>query len=138
MDFSLAVNCSEEFIIKILVVDDQETMRKVISHILKQLGFNHISVAEDGKKAYQMLKKGSFNFVISDWNMPNMSGIQLLKLIRNTDSLKTLPVLLVTAENEKSQVMEAAKAGVNSFIAKPFSAAELEKKIAIIFPERVA
>ena len=138
MDFSLAVNCSEEFVIKFLVVDDQETIRKVISHILKQLGFDRISVAEDGKIGYQMLKKGSFNFVISDWNMPNMSGIQLLKLIRKSDSLKTLPILLVTAKNEKSQVMEAAKTGVISFIAKPFSAAELEKKIALIFPESVA
>ena len=138
MDFSLAGNSNEEFVIKILVVDDQECMRKVISHILKQLGFDNIYVAADGRIAYQMLKKSNFNFVISDWNMPNMSGIQLLKLVRKTDSLKTLPVLLVTAENEKSQVMEAAKAGVNSFITKPFSAAELEKKIALIFPERVA
>jgi len=137
MDFSLAVISDEEFVIKILVVDDQECMRKVISHILKQLGFEHISVAADGKIAFNMLRNGCFNFVISDWNMPNMSGIQLLKLIRKTDELKTLPVLLITAENEKSQVMEAAKAGVNSFIAKPFSAAQLEKKIDIIFPDRM-
>ena len=111
MDFSLAVNCSEEFVIKILVVDDQETIKKVISHILKQLGFDRISVAEDGKIGYQMLKKGSFNFVISDWNMPNMSGIQLLKLIRKTDSLKTLPILLVTAKMKKAKLWKLQKLG---------------------------
>ncbi len=118
------------------MVDDQVTMRKVITHILKQLGFENIHVAEDGKIAFKMLLKGDFDFVISDWNMPNMTGIELLNLIRKTDDLKSLPVLLITAENQKSQVMEAVKAGVNSFIAKPFSAAELEKKIAIIFPNK--
>ena len=132
MDFSLKVY--EEYIIKILVVDDQETMRKVISHILSQLGFTNITVAVDGKDAFRKLINGSYDFVISDWNMPNISGIQLLKRVRNTPEIKDLPFLLITAENEKSQVMEAAKAGVNSFIAKPFSPAELEKKIALIFP----
>jgi len=119
---------------KILVVDDQVTMRKVISHILQELGYKDIKVAEDGVLAFKMLVNGCFDFVISDWNMPNMTGIQLLKAIRETEEIKDLPVLLVTAENEKKQVMEAARAGVNSFIAKPFSGAELEKKIKIIFP----
>jgi len=109
-------------------------MRKVIPHILKDLGFDDISVAEDGKKAYKMLMEKSFDFVISDWNMPRMTGIQLLKAIRKTDQIKNIPVLLVTAEHEKSQIMEAARAGVNSFIVKPFSPAELQKKISIIFP----
>jgi two-component system chemotaxis response regulator CheY len=121
-------------VIKILVVDDQETMRKVISHILSQLGFTNVKTAVDGRVAFRMLVQGDFDFVISDWNMPNMTGIQLLKAIRLTEKIKKMPVLLVTAENEKKQVMEAVKAGVNSFICKPFSAAELQKKIGIIFP----
>ena len=110
-------------------------MRDVISHILRQLGFRSVFTASDGIVAYRMLKKGEFDFVVSDWNMPNMKGLQLLNAIRQNDELKSLPVLLVTAENKKKQVIEAAKSGVNSFIAKPFSAAELEKKIKIIFPE---
>jgi len=120
---------------KILVVDDQITMRKVISHILQELGYTNITTAEDGKKAFRILMNSDFDFVVSDWNMPNMTGIQLLKAIRQTAQIKDLPVLLITAENQKSQVMEAARSGVNSFICKPFSGAELEKKIAIIFPE---
>ena len=115
------------------MVDDQESMRIVISHILKGLGYKNVTVADDGTQAYRKLINGNFDFVISDWNMPNMTGIQLLKAIRKSDELKTLPVLLITAENQKHQVMEAAKAGVNSFICKPFSGAELEKKIALIF-----
>lgn len=121
--------------INILVVDDQETMRKVISSLLKDIGFIDISVAEDGKQAYIKLVGGKFDFVVSDWNMPNMTGIELLKVIRKTELIKDLPVLLITAANQKGQVMEAAKAGVNSFIVKPFSGAELLKKIKIIFPE---
>ncbi len=110
-------------------------MRDVISHILKQLGFRNVFTAEDGVIAYRMLKTGNFDFVVSDWNMPNMTGLQLLKAIRQNDSLKELPVLLVTAENQRKQILAAAKSGVNSFIVKPFSAAELEKKISLIFPD---
>jgi len=110
-------------------------MRDIISHMLKQLGFRNVFIAEDGIIAYRMLKNGDFDFVVSDWNMPNMTGIQLLKAIRQNENLQKLPVLLVTAENKKKQIMEAAKSGVNSFIVKPFSAAELEKKIKIIFPD---
>lgn len=110
-------------------------MRDVISHILRQLGFRNVFTAADGVIAYRMLKTGNFDFVVSDWNMPNMTGIQLLKAIRQNDSLKELPVLLVTAENKKRQIIEAAKSGVNSFIVKPFSPAELEKKISVIFPD---
>jgi len=119
---------------KILVVDDQESMRVVITHMLRQLGCKNIFTANDGVIAYRMLKDGDFDFVVTDWNMPNMTGIQLLKAIRQNDSLKELPVLLVTAENSKKQVTEAAKSGVNSFIVKPFSAAQLEKKLTRIFP----
>ncbi|MCJ8319114.1 MAG: response regulator [Colwellia sp.] len=110
-------------------------MRDIISHMLRQLGFSNVFTAEDGIIAYTMLKTGNFDFVVSDWNMPNMTGIQLLKAIRQNNKLKTLPLLLVTAENKKRQIMEAAKSGVNSFIIKPFSAAELEKKIKLIFPD---
>lgn len=109
-------------------------MRDVISHILKQLGFRNVFTASDGVIAYRMIKDSNFDFVISDWNMPNMTGIQLLKAIRQNEEVKSLPVLLVTSENQKKQIMEAAKSGVNSFIVKPFSAAELENKIKIIFP----
>ena len=110
-------------------------MRDVISHILRQLGFRSVFTAADGIVAYRMLKKGNFDFVVSDWNMPNMTGIQLLKAIRQNDDLKSLPMLLVTSENKKKQIMEAAKSGVNSFIVKPFPPAELESKIKKIFPE---
>lgn len=110
-------------------------MRKVISHILTKLGFDNIKVAEDGRQAYRMVVKGDFDFVISDWNMPNMTGIQLLKALRKTEKTAKIPVLLVTAEQQREQIMEAAKAGVNSFIVKPFSPAELEKKITLIFPK---
>jgi two-component system chemotaxis response regulator CheY len=116
------------------VVDDQGSMRDVISHMLRQLGFRNVFTATDGIVAYRMLKNGDFDFVVSDWYMPNMTGIQLLKAIRKNENFKTIPVLLVTAENQRKQIMEAAKSGVNSFIVKPFSAAELENKIKIIFP----
>lgn len=112
-------------------------MRDVIVHILRQLGFKYIAKAPDGIVAYSKLKQRPFDFVISDWNMPNMTGLQLLKAIRQNDDLASLPVLLVTAENEKKQIVAAAKSGVNSFIVKPFSAGELEKKIKIIFPDWV-
>ena len=110
-------------------------MRDVISHIIKELGFRDVYTASDGIVAYRMLKEGDFDFVISDWNMPNMTGIQLLKAIRQNEKLVTLPMLLVTTEHKKSQILEAAKSGVNSFIVKPFSPAELEKKIKQIFPD---
>lgn len=123
------------YFIKILVVDDQKSMVDVISHILRQLGFRNVFTAPDGIVAYRMLKTGDFDFVISDWNMPKMTGIQLLKAIRKDEDIMSLPMLIVTSENKKGDIMEAAKSGVNSFIVKPFSPAELEKKIKIIFPE---
>lgn len=130
----ILTNQGWELIIKVLVVDDQGSMRDVISHMLRQLGFRNVFTATDGIVAYRMLKSGDFDFVVSDWYMPNMTGIQLLKAIRKNDNIKSLPVLLVTAENKKKQIMEAAKSGVNSFIVKPFSASQLENKIKIIFP----
>jgi two-component system chemotaxis response regulator CheY len=109
-------------------------MRKVISHILRQLGFEHIKSAPDAKVAFRMLKQSNFDLVISDWHMPGMTGLQLLKAIRQTKSIKDTPVLLVTSDSQKGHVIEAVNAGVNDFISKPFSGAELEKKITSIFP----
>lgn len=109
-------------------------MRDVISHIIRELGFRNVYTASDGVIAYRMLKESNFDFVISDWNMPNMTGIQLLKAIRQNEKLAALPMLLVTTEHKKSQILDAAKSGVSSFIVKPFSPAELEKKVKQIFP----
>lgn len=118
---------------KILVVDDFSTMRKMIRGFLKDLGCNNVSEAEDGKDALQMLKKEKFDFVISDWNMPNTSGIELLKAVRADPTLAGIPMLLVTAEAKKDQIIEAAKAGVNGYIVKPFNMETLEEKIKKIF-----
>jgi two-component system chemotaxis response regulator CheY len=119
---------------KILVADDFSTMRRILSNILKQLGFNNFEMAEDGDVALEKLKQGKFDFVITDWNMPNMTGLDLLKNIRADENLKDLKVLLVTAEAEKEKVIQAAQAGVNDYIVKPFTAEVLQEKIDLIFP----
>jgi two-component system chemotaxis response regulator CheY len=119
---------------KILVVDDFSTMRRIVRNILKQLGFTNIEEAEDGDVALEKLKEGLFDFVITDWNMPNMTGLDLLKNIRADQKLKDTPVLIVTAEAEKENVVQAAQAGVNDYIVKPFTADVLQKKIERIFP----
>jgi two-component system, chemotaxis family, chemotaxis protein CheY len=119
---------------KILVVDDFSTMRRIVRNILKQLGYTNIEEAEDGDVALEKLKDGAFEFVITDWNMPNMTGLDLLKAIRADDKLKDTPVLIVTAEAEKENVVQAAQAGVNDYIVKPFTADVLQKKIERIFP----
>jgi two-component system chemotaxis response regulator CheY len=119
---------------KILVADDFSTMRRILSNILKQLGFNNFEMAEDGDVALEKLKQGKFDFVITDWNMPNMTGLDLLKNIRADENLKDLKVLLVTAEAEKEKVIQAAQAGVNDYIVKPFTAEVLQEKIDKIFP----
>jgi len=118
---------------RVLVVDDFSTMRRIIRNILKQLGFESIEEAEDGQIALEKLLNGEFKFVITDWNMPNMTGLDLLKSIRADDSLKDIPVLLVTAEAEKENVIQAAQAGVNDYIVKPFTAEVLKQKIDKIF-----
>lgn len=118
---------------RILVVDDFATMRRIVKSILKQLGYDNIEEAEDGKQAFSMLKASKFDFVVSDWNMPNMTGIDLLKAIRSTPEMKDLPVLMVTAETEKSIVIEAIQAGVNNYIVKPFTAQLFEEKLSKIF-----
>ncbi len=115
--------------LKILVVDDFATMRKVIRNLLKQSGFENIVEAEDGIAALKALKSQKVDFIISDWNMPNMSGIELLKAVRGDDELKELPFLMVTAEALKDNVVAAVKAGVSNYIVKPFSAEVLNEKI---------
>jgi len=122
---------------KILVVDDFSTMRRIIKNLLRDLGFTNTQEADDGLTALPMLQNGSFDFVVTDWNMPGMQGIDLLKAIRADDKLKHLPVLMVTAESKREQIIEAAQAGVNGYVVKPFTAVTLEEKINKIF-ERVA
>ena len=120
---------------KILTVDDFSTMRRIIRNMLRQLGYNNVVEAEDGAEALSLLQREKVDFVISDWNMPNMNGLDLLKAIRADDNLKPLPVLLVTAEALKENVVEALKAGVNNYVIKPFTAETLKEKIDAIFKE---
>jgi two-component system chemotaxis response regulator CheY len=115
--------------LKILIVDDFATMRKVIRNLLKQGGFENIVEAEDGVAALKILQSQKVDFVISDWNMPNMSGLELLKAVRGSDDLKELPFLMVTAEALKDNVVAAVKAGVSNYIVKPFTAEVLNEKI---------
>ena len=121
---------------KILIVDDFSTMRRIIKNLLRDLGLNNTHEADDGNTAIPMLKNGDFDFVVTDWNMPGMQGIDLLKAIRADESLRHLPVLMVTAEAKREQIIEAAKAGVNGYIVKPFTAATLKEKLDKIF-ERI-
>lgn len=118
---------------RILVVDDFSTMRRIVRNLLKELGYSHIDEAEDGALALSKLKKEKFDFVVSDWNMPNMTGIELLKAIRADAALQALPVLMITAEARKENIIEAAQAGANGYIVKPFTAATLDEKLTKIF-----
>jgi len=118
---------------RILVVDDFSTMRKIVKNVLKQLGYSNIEEAENGAEALQKLKSKKFDFVVSDWNMPNMDGLEMLKAIRADAELKHLPVLMVTAEAEKDKVIAAIKAGVNNYIVKPFTAETLKQKMEQIY-----
>lgn len=121
---------------KILIVDDFSTMRRIIKNLLRDLGFTNTSEADDGLTALPMLQAGSFDFLVTDWNMPGMSGIDLLRQVRLDDRLKSLPVLMVTAEAKREQIIEAAQDGVNGYVVKPFTAQVLKEKIEKIF-ERV-
>jgi two-component system chemotaxis response regulator CheY len=121
--------------LRILVVDDMESMRKVTCHILKALGYTMLGQAADGKAAIIKLQNARFDFVITDWNMPGMSGLDLLKHIRSQPDLELLPVLMITTEGSRKQVLDAAMAGVNSYIMKPFSGAMLKEKIDKIFKD---
>ena len=118
---------------KILVVDDMVTMRRIVKNILKQLGFANVEEAENGQEALQKLRADSYGFVVSDWNMPVMTGIDMLRAIRADEKLKTTPVLMVTAEAQQSNLVEAVQAGVSNYIVKPFTAEILQEKIAKIF-----
>ncbi|MFT6917791.1 MAG: two-component system chemotaxis response regulator CheY [Cognaticolwellia sp.] len=118
---------------KVLVVDDFSTMRRIIKNLLRDLGFTNISEADDGNTALPMLKTGDFDFVVTDWNMPVMQGLDLLKAIRADEKLSHIPVLMVTAEAKKDQIVMAAQAGVNGYIVKPFTAATLSAKLDKIF-----
>ncbi len=124
---------------KILVVDDFSTMRRIVRNQLVELGFSNplIQEADDGENALTLLRSQSFDLVVTDWNMPNMTGIDLLRAIRAEASLKGMPVLMVTAENNRDQIIAAAQAGVNGYIVKPFTAITLKEKLGKIF-ERIA
>jgi len=118
---------------KILVVDDFSTMRRIVKNVLKQLGFENIEEAEDGVQALAKLKAGGYGFMVSDWNMPNMDGLQLLKEVRKDPQLSNLPVLMVTAEAEKTMVITAIQAGVNNYVVKPFTAEVFKEKMDKVF-----
>lgn len=127
MDFS---NCN------VLVVDDFATMRRIVVGLLRQAGFGHVVEAEDGAQAMRQLERTSFQLVVSDWNMPNMNGLELLKAVRLSPALKAIPFLLVTAESHKTNIIDAAQAGADGYILKPFSASTLSQKIDGIFQRR--
>jgi two-component system chemotaxis response regulator CheY len=118
---------------KIMVVDDMSTMRRIVKNLLKQLGFANVDEAENGQEALTKLRADKFGFVVSDWNMPVMSGIQLLRAIRADEGLKAIPVLMVTAEAQKENIIEAVQAGVSNYVVKPFTAEILQEKMAKIF-----
>jgi len=115
--------------IKILVVDDFPTIRRIVRNLLKELGYSNVDEAEDGAMGLAKLKAGSYDFVISDWNMPNMDGLQMLQGIRADAALAHLPVLMVTAEAKKENIIAAAQAGASGYVVKPFTAAVLDEKI---------
>ncbi|WP_200763791.1 chemotaxis response regulator CheY [Nitrosophilus alvini] len=119
--------------IKILVVDDMSTMRRIIKNLLNQLGYKNIDEAEDGQVGLQKLRTKKYDFVVTDWNMPNMTGLEMVQEIRKDPNLKHLPILMVTAEAKKENVIMAIKAGVNNYIVKPFPAEVLKEKMEKIF-----
>ena len=125
-----------DFKIKVLVVDDFSTMRRIVKNILKQIGYSDIEEAEDGNSALVRLRQGGYGLVVSDWNMPNMTGLDLLKAIRADNVLSNMPVLMVTAEAKKENVLDAIKAGVNNYVVKPFTADVLKDKIEKIFDNK--
>lgn len=115
--------------INILVVDDFSTMRRIVKNLLKELGFSNMDEADDGATAWPMIESGKYDFIVSDWNMPTMTGIELLRKVRGTPSMKDMPFMLITAEQKRSQILEAAEAGVDGYIVKPFTAHTLQEKI---------
>lgn len=118
---------------KFLVVDDFSTMRRIVRNLLKELGYTNVDEAEDGVVAMQKLSAGGIDFVVTDWNMPNMTGIELLRAIRANAAIAHLPVLMITAEAKKENIIEAAQAGASGYIVKPFTAVTLSEKLVKIF-----
>ncbi|AKZ62984.1 chemotaxis protein CheY [Herbaspirillum hiltneri N3] len=118
---------------KFLVVDDFSTMRRIVRNLLKELGYTNVDEAEDGVQGLQKLRSDQFDFVVSDWNMPNMDGLTMLQEIRKDPALSKLPVLMVTAEAKKENIVAAAQAGANGYVVKPFTAATLDEKLGKIF-----
>lgn len=118
---------------RFLVVNDFSTMRRIVRNLLKELGYSNVDEAEDGAVALQKLKSAPYDFVVTDWNMPNMDGLTLLQSIRRTPQLKHLPVLMVTAEAKKENIIAAAQAGASGYVVKPFTAATLAEKLEKIF-----
>ena len=121
--------------IKVLVVDDFATMRRIIKNVLKQIGFTKILEADDGTSALEVLKENKIDLIISDWNMPQMTGLDLLKAVRSEKSTKTIPFLMVTAEAQKDNVIQAVQAGVSNYLVKPFTADSIKTKLAQILPK---
>jgi len=118
---------------RILVVDDFSTMRRIVKNLLGELGFSHVDDADDGLTALPMLKTGRYDFLVTDWNMPGMQGIDLLKAVRAEPSIGKIPVLMVTAASRRDQIVFAAEAGVNGYVVKPFTAVTLQQKTDKIF-----
>lgn len=133
----MAVNKAK---MNVLIVDDFATMRRIVKNLLKELGYVNFDEAEDGNDAFSKLQSRNFDMVISDWNMPNCSGLELLKRVRSDENLKDMPFMLITAESKRSQILEAAQAGVDGYIVKPFTAATLLEKLEKIMarPDRIA
>ncbi|HEX7012497.1 MAG TPA: chemotaxis response regulator CheY [Steroidobacteraceae bacterium] len=123
---------------KFLVVDDFSTMRRIIKNLLHDLGYANVTEADDGQTALPMLQTGNFDFLVTDWNMPGMPGLDLLKAVRADPKLAKLPVLMLTAEAKREQIIEAAQAGVNGYVIKPFTAVTLKEKIDKILEQRAA
>ena len=120
---------------KVLIVDDFATMRRIVRNVLKQIGFTNMVEADNGKNALKILKKENIDLILCDWNMPEMPGIDLLKTLRSENELKSIPFVMVTAEAQKDNIIEAVKAGVNSYIVKPFTAETVSEKLNIIFKD---
>ena len=125
-----------DFTMKVLVVDDMSTMRRIVRNVLKQIGYTSVEEAPDGKEALKKLKGGGFGLVVTDWNMPVMTGLELLKVIRVDAELKILPVLMVTAEAQKENIIEAIQAGVSNYVVKPFTAEALLEKLTKVFAKK--
>ena len=117
----------------ILVVDDFSTMRRIVRNILKEIGFTNINEAEDGKAAFKELKKEKYDLILCDWNMPEVTGLDLLKMVRSDDALKDIPFVMVTAEAQKDNILEAVKAGVSNYVVKPFTAETISEKLGKVF-----